>query len=139
MRAVTGESVFPESGEEKRLWNERAQLEWQIEKKEKMIHNTRERLKTGWRVCGEQTLNDEAEEIQREISELREEITLVDREIRVAEKDASVEGLEEKATEVAAKEAKEYALRLGEARQRMEAEARIISELEGKLKHVGKM
>lgn len=62
-RAVVNELVFPESSEEKRLWNERTQLEWQIEKKEKMIHNTRERLKAGWGVRGEQTLNDEAGEI----------------------------------------------------------------------------
>jgi hypothetical protein len=36
-----------------------------------MIHNTRQRLKSGWGVQGKQTLNDEANETQREIEELR--------------------------------------------------------------------
>jgi gas vesicle protein len=90
MRAITSELVVPESSEERRLWKERGLLEVQIEKKEKMIDNTRQRLKSEWVVQGKQTLKDEANEIQREVDELREEITLVDREIRVAEKDACI-------------------------------------------------
>lgn len=142
MRAMTREFVVPESGEETRLWKERALLEVQIEKKEKMIHNTRERLRVGWGVQGRQVLNDEAEEMQREINELREEITLVDREIRATERDDSKELEEAKATDLTSREAREakgYAYALGEARKRMEAEARTISELERKLKEVGKM
>jgi prefoldin subunit 5 len=68
-------------------------------------------------VQGKQTLKDEADEIQREIEELREEITSVDREIRVAEREACVKGPEEaKAIELAAKEAKEFAQALEQAR-----------------------
>lgn len=139
MRPMTREFVVPESSEETRLWKERALLEVQIEKKEKMTHNTRERLRAGWGVQGRQTLNDEAEEIQREIDELREEITFVDREIRAAEKAGSKELEGVKGMELTAREAKECAYALGQARRRMEAEARTISELEEKLREVGKM
>lgn len=107
---MTREFVVPESSEETRLWKERALLEVQIEKKEKMTHNTRERLRAGWGVQGRQTLNDEAEEIQREIDELREEITFVDREIRAAEKAGSKELEGVKGMELTAREAKECAI-----------------------------
>jgi hypothetical protein len=132
-RAITSEFVVPESSEERRLWKERGLLEVQIEKKEKMIDNTRQRLRSGWGVQGKQTLNDEADEIQREIEELREEITLVDREIRVAERERCVEGPEEaKAIELAAKEAKEFAQASEQARQRKKEAEETIWELEWK-------
>jgi hypothetical protein len=134
-RAITSESTVPESSEERRLWKKRGLLEVQIEKKEKMIDNTRQRLKSEWVVQGKQTLKDEADEIQREIDELREEITLVDREIRAAEKDACVEGSEEaKAIELAAKEAKEFAYALEQARQRKKEAEQTISEFEARVK-----
>jgi hypothetical protein len=139
MRAITSELVVPESSEERRLWKERRLLEVQIEKKEKMMDNIRVLLKGGWGVQGQQTLSDEADEMQREIVELREEITLVDREIRAAEKDGS-KGLDEaKALELVAKEAKEYAYALGQARQRLKEEEEKICELEAKLKDVGRV
>lgn len=96
MRAVTGESIVPESGKEKRLWKERALLEVQI-KKEKMIGNTRARLKADFGVQGRQELENEANEIKREIDKLREEVTTVDREIQAVEKEMSKE-VEEAAT-----------------------------------------
>lgn len=138
-RAITSEFVIPESSGERRLWKERRLLEVQIEKKEKMIDNTRALLKGGWEVQGRQTLSEEADEVQGEIKDLREEITLVDREIRAAEKDGSEEVDEAKALELVAKEAKEYAQALGQARQRLKEEEEKICELEAKLKGVGRV
>lgn len=139
MRAMTSEFVVPESSEEKRLWKERGLLEVQIEKKEKMIRNTRERLKAGRGVQGRQTLCDEADEIQREIDELREEITFADREIRAAERNGSKEREGATATESRAREAKECAHELVQARMRMAASVWTVSELEGKLEGLGKV
>lgn len=87
MWAEINEVVMVETLEEKRLWKERAGLEKRVERKEKMIQNTRARVKSGWVIGEEQTLHDEAEEIQREVDDIREEITVVDRRIRRAERD----------------------------------------------------
>jgi hypothetical protein len=64
----------------------------------------------------------------------------VDRAIRESEIDGLEEGeWEAKVTELVAKEPKEYACALGQARQRMEEETRTIRDLERKLKEVGKI
>jgi predicted nucleic acid-binding Zn-ribbon protein len=129
--------VIAESLEEKQLWRERAQLEKKVERKEKIIQNTRVRLKSGWTFGEEQTLSDEAEEIQREMNDIREEITAVDRRIRRVEREGLGSGEREaKAIELAAKEAKEFACGLEEARQRKKEAEETISELEAKLKEV---
>ena len=143
MWAEISETVVPESLEEKQLWKERAQLEKKIERREKMIHNTQERLKCGLVGSNErETLEDESGNIKVEVEGLREEITMIDRKIRQAESKAARDGPEgekeeAKAIELAAKRAKEYAQALGEARERMEEEAQRINDLEAKLKEVG--
>lgn len=76
--AEISEVVMAESMEEKQLWKERAQMEKRIERKEKMIYNARERLKSGWVLDETQALNDEIDETQAEIDMTREEITAVD-------------------------------------------------------------
>lgn len=75
-----------------------------------MIQNTRARLKSRWTFGEEQTLSDEAEEIQREMGDIREEITEVDGRIwRVEREGIGWREKEAKAMELAAKEAKEFA------------------------------
>jgi hypothetical protein len=127
-RAVTSESTVPESSEERRLWKERAARGADREEgKDDRQHATAVEVGMG--------SVREANEIQREVDELREEITLVDREIRVAEKDACIKGSEgAKAIELAAKEAKEFAYALEQARQRKKEAEQTISELEAKVK-----
>lgn len=143
MWAEINEVLIPETLEEKQLWHERAVVEKKIERKEKMIHNAKERLKSGW-VPQEQRLNDEMDEIQAEIDWAREEMTGLDRRIRAAEKSGEENGSEwekweAKAKYVAAKQAKRYSQALGQARKRRDEEERRISELEAKLKSVGGM
>lgn len=69
------EFVVAESSKERRLWKERGLLEVQIEKKGKMLHNTKELLKSKGGVQGWTELMEEANEMGRDIDELREEIT----------------------------------------------------------------
>lgn len=135
MWAEINEVVMAETLEEKQLWKERARLEKRVERKEKMIQNTRARVKSGWVIGEEQTLHDEAEEIQREVDDIREEITVVDRRIRRAERDGlGSDEKEAKAIELAAKEAKEDAYGLEQARQKKKEAEETIEELETKLK-----
>lgn len=137
MKAMISEFIVPESGEEKRLWKERALLEVQIDKKEKMIGNTRARLKATFGVQGRQELENEADEMKREIDELREEITTVDREIRAVEKEMSREAEEAPTKESKARQREECFRMLAQTRMKMEADARTITELEGKLREMG--
>lgn len=69
-------------------------MEKKIERKKKIIYNSKERLKSGWVVSETQTLKDGLVEIQTEIDRIREEDTAVDREIRTAEENGSEEGVE---------------------------------------------
>lgn len=136
MKAEIGEVGFGESSEERRLWKERGHLERQIEKKEKMLHNTEELFRPGWGVQGRNELIEEANEMRREIQELRQEITLVDREIRAAEKDGSKELEEATTKESKARQKEECFHALVQTRMRMGADARTISELEDKLREM---
>lgn len=115
-------------------------MEREIEKKEKMIHNARERLDGGWKIGVFERLDQEIGMMQDEIGSMRVQITLVDRKIRAVEKAESAEAREEaQSMDMVAEEAKGYAYALGQARQRLEKEAQTIGELERKLEEVGKM
>jgi hypothetical protein len=140
MTADTNEIVLEESEEEKLLWEKRTLLEKKIEKKMKMICNGRERLDCGGRIGVFERVEEEIGMMQEEIGRIRDEIALVDRKIRVAEREELGRRREEaRGVDLVAKEAKEYADALGQARQRMEAETRTIRDLERKLKEVGKI
>lgn len=131
---------FHQSEEEKLLWEKRARMERKIEKKEKMIHNARERLDCGWDIGVFERLEQEIGIMQEEIGSIRVKITFMDRQIRAVEKGELAEGREKvEARDLAAKEAKEYTDALGQARQRMDTEAQTIRELERKLEGLGKM
>lgn len=132
--------VLEESEEEKLLWEKRTLLEKKIEKKMKMIYNGRERLDCGGRIGVFERVEEERGMMQEEIGRIRDEIALVDRKIRVAEREELGKRKEEaRGVDLVAKEAMEYAEALGQGRQRMEAEARTIRDLERKLKEVGKI
>lgn len=131
---------FHESEEEKLLWEKRGRMEKKIEQNEKMIRNARERLDYGRDIGVFERLEQEIGIMQEETSSIRVKITFVDRQIRAVEKGELAEGREKaEATDLAAKEAKEYTDALGQARQRIEMEVRTIRELERKLKEIGKM
>jgi predicted nucleic acid-binding Zn-ribbon protein len=121
MMAQANEAGGHESKEEKLLWEKRSWMGKIVEKEEKMMHNAQELMKSDWTRADErQALRDEVNKMQREIQEVRAKIALVDRAIR----ESGIDGLEEgeweaKVTKLVAKEPKEYACALGQARQRM--------------------
>jgi hypothetical protein len=126
--------VLEESEEEKMLWEKRTLLEKKIEKKMKMIHNGRERLDCGGRIGVFERVEEEIGMMQEDIGRIRDEIALVDRKIRVAERKEMEERREEaEGVDWVAKEAKEYADALGQARQRMEAEVQYCNVIRSKL------
>jgi predicted nucleic acid-binding Zn-ribbon protein len=140
MRGETNEVVLPESNEEKLLWQDRAQLEKKIEKREKMLHNARERLNCRWVLDDFDKVEDEVRDMEEEVRNIREEMSVVDRKIRVAEREGSEE--EEKvanSTKLVEEEAKAYRLALGEARQKREEMVGTISKIEARLKEMGKV